>query len=215
MKIFYLFIALVGALFLSGCDKQTQLNVQEINSLTQKMFANQQEQARELAALKAQMAVLPVQMDKTLLDYFVKSQEKALFYQTNALFLLLAVDKKIQSQFDLAAEGRELASRQAHAFHTNENELIIYCTAQTAAAIAAQEKRITDNLGAEIRRASTTLGTDLTNQFRQLTADTLAADKSDATRLQAIQADLTRMQRDLDLLKARLAATNPVGDGLH
>lgn len=200
-KFFQLSAILAGVVLLCGCNKDIRIKTEKIDELTRQMFAMQQEQARQLAEMRSQLSALPVHLDKTQLDYFVKGQEKALFYQTNALFLLLAVDKKIQAQFLEAAEARVAANQQALAIHTNETEVILYGTAQITTALASQEK----NLGAEIQRASTALGNSLTNLVQQL-----AADKSDASRLKTIEAELIQIQRDLGLLKNRLGITNAI-----
>lgn len=206
MKLFFqLSAVLAGAVLLSGCNKDIRTKTEKIDQLTQQMFAMQQEQARQLAEMRSQLSALPVHLDKTQLDYFVKGQEKALFYQTNALFLLLAVDKKIQAQFLEAAEARATANQQAMAIHTNETELAVYCTAKITAALDSQEKSILEDLGEEIQQASATLGNNLTNLVQQL-----AADKSDANRLKTLETELAQIQRDLGLIKARLGITNVV-----
>lgn len=199
MQKIYLLIALAVLALACGCDKENKTRIQNIDALTQKLIAQQQEQARQLADVRAQLAALPVQMDKTQFDYFLRSQEKALFYQTNALYLLLAVDKNIQAQFQLAAEAREAATHQAYLFHTNETDLAVYQTTRLISALADHDKIILEGVSTEIRRANAALAESVTNQVRQL-----AADKSDATRLQAIEADLAQMQRDLAQLKSRL-----------
>lgn len=202
-KFFQLSAVLAGAILLCGCNKDIRIKTEKIDELTRQMFTMQQEQARQLAEMRSQLSALPVHLDKTQLDYFVKGQEKALFYQTNALFLLLAVDKKIQAQFLEAAEARVAANQQAIAIHTNETELALYCTAQITAALASQEKSIQENVSEEIQLASATLGNNLTNLVQQL-----AADKSDANRLKTLESELAQIQRDLSLIKARLGITN-------
>lgn len=203
MKMNIFIPVLVAVVLLCGCNKDIRIKTEKIDELTQRMFAMQQEQARQLAEMRSQLSALPVHLDKTQLDYFVRGQEKALFYQTNALFLLLAVDKKIQAQFLEAAEARVAANQQAIAIHTNETELALYCTAQITAALASQEKSIFEDLSEEIHQASATLGNNLTNLVRQLAADTPYDD-----RLKSIETELTQIQRDLGMVKARLGITN-------
>jgi hypothetical protein len=204
MKFIRLLIALVTIALACGCDKENKARIQNIDAVTQKLIAQQQEQARQLAEVRAQLSTLPVQMDKTQFDYFLKGQEKALFYQTNLLFLLLTVDKNIQSQFQLVNEAREAASRQAFMFHTNEMDVTVNCISQLITAVASQEKNIIESLSNEVQRSQANLSRDLAKQLQQL-----AADKSEATRLKAIEADLTRIQRDLASLALQFAGTNP------
>jgi hypothetical protein len=204
MQKIQLLLALAVVVFVCGCDQQVQTNTQKIDVLTQKMFILQQNQSQQLAAIQAQLAALPAQLDKMEQAYHAKAQEKSLFYHTNNLYLLLAIDKKIQAQFQLAAAGSEAANAQAHAYHTNETDTAFFCASQIADALATQEKRIVENVNAETRRASTTLGGDLTSQIKQS-----APDKTDAARLKEMEAALREIQRDLDLLQARLGLTNP------
>jgi hypothetical protein len=199
-----LLIALMALTLACGCDKENKTRIQNIDAVTQKLIAQQQEQARQLAEVRAQLSTLPVQMDKTQFDYFLKGQEKALFYQTNLLFLLLTVDKNIQSQFQLAAEAREAASRQTYLFHTNEMDVTVNCLSQLIAAVAGQETNIIETVNSEVQRSQANLSRDLAKQLQQL-----AADKSEAARLKAIEADLKQIQRDLAGLKSQLAGTNP------
>lgn len=205
MKMNHSILAVAAVLLFCGCNKDIRAKTEKIDELTRQMFAMQQEQARQLAEMRSQLSALPVHLDKTQLDYFVKGQEKALFYQTNALFLLLAVDKKIQTQFQEAAEARAAANQQAYVYHTNETDLAVFTATQTAAALAAQETRILEKLSAELQSAKAELGGALTNQVQQL-----AADRSEATRLQTIEMQLAQLRRDLDLIKTRLGITNAV-----
>ena len=197
---------LAGLASLCGCNKDIRVKTEKIDELTQRMFAMQQEQARQLADMHSLLAALPVQLDKTELDYFVKGQEKALFYQTNVLYLLLAVDKKIQVQFEEAARASDAAKQQAYIYHTNETELAVYCASQVATALAAQEKRVVDDLNTELQKVNTTVNALLTNQS--------SGQKSQTATLQDLANRLARLQQELDLIQARLPAlTNAAGLG--
>ena len=93
-KIYVSFLIVVAA-FLGGCDKQTQVNTEKIQALSQKIIQLQENQAKELAALQSQLASLPPMLDKMDSYYYAKGHDDALFYHTNSLQLLLAVDRKI------------------------------------------------------------------------------------------------------------------------
>lgn len=192
--------ALAGAALLCGCDRQTQVNTQKIDVLTQKIFILEQAQAKQLAAIQSQLASLPALLDRTENSYFTKGQDKALFYHTNTLYLLLAIDKKIQTQLQQAATAREAANAQAYYYHTNENDTAYFCAAQIADALTAQEKKIEDNVNAEIKRVND----ELAKQIKLA-----APDKAEAAKRAEMEAKLAQIQRDLDEIKTRMGITNP------
>lgn len=199
--------ALVAVALLCGCDKQTQVKTEKIDVLTQKMFILQQSQARQLEAIQSQLAALQTRLEKTSKaesDYFVQSQDRALFYHTNTLYFLLTVDKKIQGQFDLATAARDDAKTRALFYHTNLLDTVYFCTSQVADGMAAQEKRIEDNLNAQSTLMFKSLGEQLADQ-----AKTAAADKAEAAKqIASLETKLVQMQRDLDQLKAQLGNLN-------
>jgi hypothetical protein len=198
----FILAALAGLALVCGCNKDIRSNTEKIDALTQKMFVLQQKQAQQLANVQKLLASLPVQLDETQLEYFVKGQEKALFYQTNVLFLLVTVDKRIQSQLQEAADARAAASKTAHDYHTNETELTLYSAAQIIGALTEQEQRIMAKVQTDIQQSTASVGNLLTNQIRQL-----AADKSVENQLKSIAASLAQLQRDLEQIKTRMAAT--------
>jgi hypothetical protein len=197
------FPSLLVAALLCGCDKQTQVKTEKIDVLTQKMFILQQSQAKQLEAIQSQLAALQARLDKSSKaesDYFLQSQDRALFYHTNTLYFLLTVDKKIQGQFDLAAAAREDAKTRALFYHTNLLDTVYFCTSQVADGMAAQEKRIEDNLNAQSTLMFKSLGEQLADQAKTAEANQAEAVK----RIESLETRLAQIQRDLDQLKTHL-----------
>jgi hypothetical protein len=191
---------LASVAVLGGCDKQTQVNTEKIQALSQKMIQLQQNQAKELEALQSQLKSLPPMLDKMDSYYYGKGHDDALFYHTNSLQLLLAVDRKIAAQFRDATTERETANSLAYYYHTNQTDTMFFCAAQIEDAMANQEKRIGDTVNAETRRAS-----DKLQQQIKLSAP----DQAEITRRTELEADVVQIKHDLELIKARLGITNP------
>lgn len=207
MQKIHLLLVLAGAACLCGCDKETQVKTQKIDVLTQKIFILQQSQARQLAAIESQLAALPPFLEKLENNYYVRSQDRALFYQTNTLYFLLTMDKKIQAQFQLADAAHKASDALAYYYHTNQTDTAYFCAGQIADAMDAQEKRIEDAVNAETRRASSTLGDTVAAQIKSLSPDP-AQVKAEAARRMEMAARLDQIQRELDQIKALLKSTN-------
>jgi hypothetical protein len=201
-KTFFIFLFAGAALF-CGCDKQTQVNTEKIQALSQKIIQLQQSQARELAALQSQLASLPPMLDRMDSYYYAKGHDDALFYHTNTLQLMLLMEKKNEAQFQYAGTERETASSLAYYYHTNQTDTMFFCAAQIEDAMANQEKRIEDNVNAETKRANAALGDELQQQIKLL-----APDKAEAARRLEMESTVEQIQRDLDQIKARLGITN-------
>jgi uncharacterized caspase-like protein len=201
-KTFFIFLFAGAALF-CGCDKETQVNTEKIQALSQKMIQLQQSQARELAALQSQLASLPPMLDRMDSYYYAKGHDDALFYHTNTLQLMLLMEKKNEAQFQYAGTERETASSLAYYYHTNQTDTMFFCAAQIEDAMANQEKRIEDNVNAETKRANAALGDELQQQIKLL-----APDKAEAARRLEMESTVEQIQRDLDQIKARLGITN-------
>ena len=208
--------SLAGAVLLCGCDRQTKLNTEKIELLSQKMVELQQAQARQMAVFQTQLTSLAPMMDKMNSIYFEKTHDDALFFHTNTLFLLLTVDKKIESQLQVADTERQADSMLAYAYHTNELDLLHFYNAQMQDAMiaqegrmrdaqAAQEKQIENNINLETRQAATNLSDELSKQIKLS-----APDAAEIARLKQMAADLAQMKRDLDAIKVQLGQlTNP------
>ena len=192
-----------GAALLGGCDKQTQVNTEKIEALSQKMIQLQQAQARELAAIQSELASLPPMLDKMNNYYYTKGHDDALFYHTNTLHLLLTVQKKMEAQLQDAATERETANSLAYYYHTNQTDTMFFCAVQIEDAMAGQEKRMEDNVNDETKRASTALGDELLKQIKLS-----APDKAEITRRLEMEENMAQIQRDIAMIKARLGITN-------
>lgn len=200
MQKIYILFWLAGAAVLGGCDKQTQVNTEKIQALSQKIIQLQQNQAKDLAALQSQLASLPPMLDKMDSYYYAKGHDDALFYHTNALHLMLMLQKKSEAQFQDAATERETANSLAYYYHTNQTDTMFFCASQIEDAMAGQEKRIEDTVNAETRR----MGGELQQQVK-LTAP----DQAEIARRVEMEAEIGQIKRDLELIKSRLGITNP------
>jgi hypothetical protein len=200
MKNKRLLFCLVGTVLFGGCDKQTKINTEKIESLSQKLAEFQQNQAQQLTLIQAQLKSLAPTVDKINGTYFEKNHEDELFYHTNTLLLLLTVDRKIESQLQLADTERETERNLAYYYHTNQTDTIYFSIAQIEDALAAQENRIENNVNAETRQANLILSNAVAQQAR------FAADEN--ARQKEMEIQLTQIQRDLAALKARLGVSN-------
>jgi hypothetical protein len=215
MKITFFLLTLTGAAILCGCGKQEKINGKYIQVLSQNIIQLQQAQAKQMAALQTQLASLAPMLDKINDFYFEKSHDDAFFYHTNTLYLLLTVDKKIESQLQIADTEREAENAQAYYYHTNQTDTMYFCAAQIRDAMNgqesrlretmdAQEKRIEDNVNAQTRQISA-LGDELLKQIKLSVSDA-----TESSRLNEMAADLAQLKRDLAAIKAQFGQmTNP------
>ena len=197
---------LVGALLLVGCDKQAKINSQKIDILSEKIAHQDQIQSGQMKLLQAQMALLAPQLDKETSAYFEKNHDYALFFHTNTLFLLLTIGKQIEAQLSAADVARTAHDSQTYNFHTNELGTLYLCAAQIEEALNGQQNRMAEGINAETRRVSEVLSNALLEQIK-LSATPDAAEIARRGKLEAI---VVQMQRELEVIKVRLAGTNPV-----
>ena len=197
---------LVGALLLVGCDKQAKINSQKIDILSEKIAHQEQIQSGQMKLLQAQMALLAPQLDKETSAYFEKNHDYALFFHTNTLFLLLTIGKQIEAQLSAADAARTAHDSQTYNFHTNELGTLYLCAAQIEEALNGQQNRMAEGINAETRRVSEVLSNALLEQIK-LSATPDAAEMARRGKLEAI---VVQMQRELEVIKVRLAGTNLV-----
>ena len=198
-KIFVL-LSLAGAALLCGCGKQAKINTEEIKILSQQMVQLQQSQAKQMAAIQSQLASLAPMLDKINNFYFEKARENELSYHTNTLYLLLAVDKNIESELQVAATERGADSLLAYSYHTNAMDLMHFYASQIQGAMMTQESRIEDRVNAETRR----IGADLSNELLKQIKLT-APNEAEIARRKQLDADVAQIKRDLVQIKAQLA----------
>lgn len=199
----YLLLSLTSAAVLCGCGKQTKINGEKIELLSQKIVQLEQNQSKQLAVIQSQLTSLAPMLDKMNNYYFEKNHDDAFFYHTNTLYLLLTVGQKIESQLQVADTERAAQNSLAYSYNTNQTAAMFLCTAQIEDAMTGQESRIENNVNAETRRETTALGDELVKQIKLS-----APDAAETARLKEMEADVAQMQRDLDLIKARLGITN-------
>jgi outer membrane murein-binding lipoprotein Lpp len=203
MKNKHLLLSLTGATLLCGCDKQTKINTEKIEILSQKVVQLQQSQSRQLAEIQSQLTSLAPMLEKMDSSYFEKNHEDAFFFHTNTLYLLLTVDRKIEAQLQVADTEREAENSLALYYHTNQTDTIYFCTAQIEEAMASQENRIVDKMNAETRRVGTTLGDELVKQIKLS-----APDEDETAKRMEMEADVAQIKHDIDAIKTQLGITN-------
>jgi hypothetical protein len=203
MKKKYLLLSLTGAVLLCGCNKQAKVNSAKIEILSQKIVQLEQSQSRQLAVIQTQLTSLAPMLDKMNNYYFEKNHDDAFFYHTNTLYLLLTVGQKIESQLQVADTERAAQNSLAYYYHTNQAATVYLCTAQIEDALTGQENRIEDNVNAETRRVGAALGDEVLKQIKLS-----APDAVETARRTQMEAEVVQIQRDLDLIKARLGITN-------
>ncbi len=195
---------LAAGLLLCGCNKQTKLNTEKIETLTQNVAQFQQSQAKQLADLQAQLTALAPTLDKMNDFYFERSHDQAFFFHTNTLYLILNVDKNIESLLSVANTERAAENKLAYACYTNQMGTLYLCTAVLQEAVTNSESRIEENVNAETRRLTGTLSLELQKQIIQS-----ATDPAGVARQKLIMADVADIKADLELIKAKLGLAAP------
>jgi hypothetical protein len=113
----------------------------------------------------------------------------------------LTVDRKIESQLQVADTERETENSLAYYYHTNQTDTMYFCAAQIQSAMEAQEKRIEDSVNAETRRVGAALGDELLKEIK-------LSDDAQADRWKEMEAAVAQMQSDMNQIKGRLGITN-------
>jgi outer membrane murein-binding lipoprotein Lpp len=203
MKKICFLLSLAGATLLCGCNKQTKINTEKIEILSQKIAQLQQSQSQQMAAIQSQLTSLAPMLDKMNGSYFEKNHEDEFFFHTNTLYLLLTVDRKIEAQLQTADTERDVENSLAYYYHTNQTDTMFFCVAQIEDAMAGQEKRIEDNVNAETRRVGSTLGDTLLKQIKLS-----APEASEIARRREMEADVNQIKSDIEQIKAQLGITN-------
>ena len=203
---------LVFAWMSTGCDKQTKINAQKIDTLAQRITQLEKAQVKQMELMQAELNSLAPELTKINSTYFEKNQADALFFHTNTLFLLVTISKQIQGQLQLAAEERESQNAMDYTYHTNQLGALYASSAQIQESLIDQEKLIIESINAEIHHSLNDAQSSLSDQIKTATAPDPAW-KEQRTQMQA---ELTQIQRDLDAIKARLVITNqPAPGGNH
>jgi hypothetical protein len=191
MKNIFLSLSLASTALLCGCDKQTKINSEKIELLSRNILQFEQNQVRQMSTIQTELTSLGPMLDKMNDFYFEKSHDQAFFFHTNTLYLLLMVDKKIESQLQLADTERAAQNAQAYDYYTNQMATLF----QVQDALAAQEGRIEDKVNAETKSASDNL---------QQQIKLLAPDAAEIARRQEMAATVAEIKRELNQVKAQL-----------
>lgn len=194
----------LAAVCLCGCNKQAKINSQKIDELSQRITRLEQNQAKQMQVLQAELTELAPELNKVNSAYFEKDRDAALFFHTNTLYLLLTIGKQIETQLQLADSEREAQNSLEYAYHTNELSALYICTAQVSQSLIEEQKVIVDSVNAETRN----LTADSQAAVLQSIQTSTAPDPALLPWRQSIQADLARLEQKLDLINNRLASTN-------
>lgn len=200
----FLLLSLSGAVLLCGCNQQTKINSQKIDLLSQQIVQLEQAQSKQMALLQTQLISLAPELDKMNNSYFEKNRDDALFFHTNTLYLLLTIGKQIELQLQTADAESAAQNSQVYSYHTNQISTAYLCAAQIEDAMTAQESRMEDNINAETRRVSAALNDALLKQIKLSSAP----DAAEIARRKEMEIEVAQIQRDLDIIKVRLASTN-------
>ncbi len=189
----------VAALLVCGCDKQAKINSAKIDILTQNILQFEQTQAKQSAVVQAQITALEPMLDKVNDYYFEKNHDEAFFFHTNTLYLVLAVDKKIESQLQVADSDRAAQNAQVYSYYTNQMGTL-FAIQDT---LAGQEARITDKVNAVTKQVGAANTDALLNQIKLLVPDA-----DEIAQRKALAADVAEIKLELQQLKAQLAPPN-------
>ena len=200
MKNTFLLVSLAGAVLLCGCGKQTKINTEEIKLLSQQMVQLQQTQARQMAEIQTQLTSLAPMLEKINNFYFEKVRDDALNYHTNQLYLILAVDKNIESELQVAAAERQSEGSLMYSFHTNELDMVNLSAVQILDAMIKQESQIEDKVNGQTRQAVADVRDELLKQIKLS-----APDEAATARMKKIELDVAQIRLDLDRIKLQLA----------
>jgi len=194
-----LLLSLAGAVLFCGCDKQTKINSEKIQILSQNIIQFEQNQSKQMASLQSQLTSLAPMLDKMNNSYFEKNRDDALFFHTNTLYLLLTIGKQIEAQLQAADAESEAQNSLAYYYHTNQLGAMYLSAAQMEDTMDSRESRIEDKINAETRRVSDAL-------LKQIKLS--APDAVETAKRKEMEADVAQIQRDLDQIKSRLGITN-------
>jgi hypothetical protein len=200
-------IFLIGSVaWFCGCEKQSKINGDKLDSLADRLAREEQVSSNKMLFLQGQLALLGPQLDKEAGDYFAKNHEAALFFHTNTLFLLVTIDKHIESQ--LQATETELAAqaRTLYRDHTNELGTLLLSVAHIEETVQGQLNQLEEKINAESARLHAATSNALMQEIKlppATTADELAWRKQ-------IQGELASLRHELETIKARFnpATTN-------
>ena len=205
----HILLSLTGAALLCGCDKQTKINSEKTQMLSQNIIQFEQNQAKQMAAIQSQLTSLAPRLDQMNSSYFAKNRDDEFFYHTNRLYLLLMVDKKIEAHLQVAdtkseAEGLGVflpyqRISPAEFYATQIQDAMTSQESRMRDDMAGQESRIEAKVNAETRQVGTNLSDELQTQLKLL-----ALDADETARRKEMAADVAQIKRELEQIKAQL-----------
>lgn len=198
-----LFLLLAVAALICGCDKQTKINTAKIDALSQQVVALQQIQAKQLTDIQTQLTALAPAMDRINGTYFEKNHEDAFFFHTNTLYLLLLVERKIETQLQTAETERRAEHDLAFGYHTNELAMMSLCATQITEALAGQATQIEAGVNAGTKQIVAAFADELVEQIKAS-----APDAAEISRQKQLAADVAQIKSDLTQIRTRLGITN-------
>jgi len=202
-NVFFL-LWLVAVLSLCGCNKQAKINSQKIDALSQRITRLEQDQAKQMQVLQAELTELAPELNKMNSAYFAKDQDAALFFHTNTLYLLLTIGKQIETQLQLADSEREAQNALEYTYHTNGLGALYLCTAQITQSLIEEQKAIVESVNSETRN----LTADSQQAVLQGIKTATTPDPALLPWRQSIQADLARVEQKLDAINSHLTSSN-------
>ena len=204
MKKKSLLFVLAAGLLLCGCNQQTKINTAKIEALAQNLAQFQQGQNKLLADIQAQLTALAPTLDKMNDFYFERSHDQAFFFHTNTLYLILSVDKNIESQLSVANIERTEQNKQLYGYYTNQLGALYLCTALIQDSLTNSESRSVESVNAETRRVAGSLSVELQKQIIQS-----ATDPAGVARQKEILAEVADIRNDLEQIKEKLGLAAP------
>ena len=192
-------LVIAGAALAYGWAWQNRNNNAKIEVLSRTLAQLEQNQSRQMAGMQTQLIGLAPTLDKINDSYFEKSQDKAIFFHTNTLYLILMVDKKIESQLHVAETERTAQIAQEYGYYTNQLASLLLCTAMIQGSQTNSESRIVESVNAETKRLASVLSVELQKQIILA-----ATDPAGVARQKQIVADLAQMKVEVEQIKAAL-----------
>ena len=200
-------LALAALVVVCVCYQQTRTNTKKIEALSQKIVFLQQSQATALQTIQMQLTSIAPMLSQTNSYYFTKSYEKALFFHTNTLYLLLNIGEKIDEQLDVLGKERQAEDAVLGQYHIDLTNEVILSMAEIKSEMVGLEQRIQGAINLETKQVGSSLGDLLAAQ----TKSSAMAKDANAQQIK-MEAAMTQIQHDLNLLKTRLGFTNLIQD---
>jgi Tfp pilus assembly protein PilE len=193
-----------GALGFCGCEKQAKINSDKLDSLADRLARQEQVQSNKMLLLQAQLALLGPQLDRETSTYFEKNHDAALFFHTNTLFLLLTIDKHIESQLQSAQAQLLEQSEAGFKYHTNQLGTMLQSAAHIEETMQSQLNQLEEKINAESARLHAATSNALMLELPRPTEPTT----NEVAWQKQIQAELAGLKHELEAIKTRLVTTN-------